>query len=102
MLSELLAHTTSHSLVRDGEDALPLGMVATNIHNQTANGVLGEAVHRYYQGVLYIQKVVRFHGTHVNIISFMPVQTAKPSLCISHNSKMPDSIMCRCLILISP
>jgi hypothetical protein len=56
MLSGFLAHTTLHPLVRDGKDVLPVGMVATNIHNQTANGVLGEVVHRYHHNILYIQK----------------------------------------------
>jgi len=73
MLSGSLSHTTLHNLVREGEDVLPVSKTATNIHNQTANGVLGEVVYRYYHGVLYIQKVIRFHGTHVNIISIMPI-----------------------------
>jgi len=89
-------------LVRDGEDVLPLRMVATNVHNQTANGVLGEAIHRHYHGIIYVQKVVRFHDTHVNTISFMPVRTARPFFYTSNNSKMLDGIMCRCLIQISP
>jgi hypothetical protein len=45
-------------------------------------GVLCDAVHRYYQGVLYFHYVVEFHHTCINVISRMPVQIALPSMFI--------------------
>jgi hypothetical protein len=37
--------------------------------NNTANDVLRDAVHRLYQGVLYCQNGLQFHGAHLHVIS---------------------------------
>ena len=37
-------------------------------------------VYRFYQGVLYFQSVKGFYDTRGNIISFMPIRKARPSL----------------------
>jgi hypothetical protein len=39
------------------------------------NGVLYDVVYRLYQGVLYVQNAIKFHGTRVNVISLTPIFT---------------------------
>jgi len=61
------------------------GLVVTrNIRN--ANVALGDAVLRFYQGVLCCQNVTQFHGTRVHSTEFKSVWTAMRRL--SHNSHM--------------
>lgn len=36
--------------------------------------------YRLYQGVLYFQMIIQFHGTRVNVISFTPITKVQPSL----------------------
>jgi hypothetical protein len=35
----------------------------------TANCELRDVVYRFYHGVLYLQNVIGFHGSHLNVIS---------------------------------
>ena len=40
--------------------------------NRTVNGVLRDAVHRQYQGILFFLKNSQFHSSGVNVIFFLP------------------------------
>jgi hypothetical protein len=42
----------------------------SNNGNGISNGVISDAAHGLYQGILYHQSVVRFHATHLNVIPF--------------------------------
>jgi hypothetical protein len=48
--------------------------------HQTANGVLGDVVHRFNEGVHYFPSTIRFQGpTCLNVILFTPVRELRPS-----------------------
>ena len=47
--------------------------------DQTANCALRDEVHKIYQGVLYCQNVIWFHGTGVHVTPLTPVTNVRPS-----------------------
>jgi len=60
----------------------------SNNGNGTANGVISDATHGLYQGVLYYQSLVRFYATHLNVI---PFTTSRLRHCAT-SRKVADSI----------
>jgi len=46
-----------------------------------------DAVHRLYQGLLYFQNVIQFHGTYINVISFMLITRVLPLHSFPQNSQ---------------
>jgi hypothetical protein len=47
---------------------------AMEVVNENTNGALCDAVQRTYNDILCLQHVMRFHGTHVNVISFIEMR----------------------------
>ena len=45
--------------------------------NKPANGVIRDVLNWLFQGVLYIKRIVRFHGTLANLISFTSIRKAR-------------------------
>lgn len=67
--------------------------------NKTATVVVYNKVHRFYQGAVYFQNVLRCHGTQVNVISLMSIQNVRPLLRrISRKSQMLNSVICILLV----
>ena len=67
--------------------------------NKTATGVIYNAVHRFYQGAVYFQNVLRYHGTQVNIISHTSIQNVRPLLRrIWRRSQTFNSVICVLLL----
>lgn len=46
----------------------------------TSGGALCDARHEIYQGVIYLQNVIWFHGTRVSVISLTPIREVWPSV----------------------
>lgn len=59
---------------------------------RTANGELRDVVHRPYQGNLYLQNVIRFHCTRVNVISVKPIRKIGLLHRFSRISQMPNDV----------
>lgn len=45
--------------------------------NKTANGVICDVLNWLSRGVLYFNLIVRFHGTHLNLIPFTSIRKAR-------------------------
>ena len=88
-----------HRVPSHSDSALPPGVA----FNKTKNGVPRDAVHRLYQGVLYIQNVVRFYSIHVNVTQFTFARKVRPYQRHFHDShKWPTTARTALLRQISP
>ena len=75
------------------------------VRNSVADCALHDVLHWLYQGVLYFQNFIQFHGTCVHVISFRPITEVRLSLCwYSHNSPSRDKIVMdvSCIRLYQP
>ena len=85
--------------IRIFRTTLEVQILLLQVLNKIANGALHGTVHKFHPGVLYFPRVIRFHSTHVNVISFMLITKLWPSLNqFSRNSQILNSIKARSLI----
>ena len=65
--------------------------------------VLRDGVHMFHRNVLYFESVIPYHGTHVNVVWFMPIRKVCPSLCqIKWSSQLVTALCSGLLYKIHP